>query len=333
MEAMFYSKENSKVRCYLCPWRCKISSGKRGVCGVRENYNGTLTSLIYGKASSVHPDPIEKKPLYHFYPKSHVLSYGTVGCNFKCKHCQNWTISQCKFEDIRLTEISPEKAVEMIPEYGCQGIAWTYNEPTIWFEYTYDTAKIAKKDDFYTVYVTNGYICLDPLKKIAPILDAANVDIKGFSDKFYKAVAGIPRWEEVLNATKFMFENNIHVEITNLVIPGHNDSVEDFKKLIEWILKELSEEVPLHISRFHPQYKMNKIPPTPVKTLETLREKAIEMGMSYVYLGNVPGHPGDNTYCPNCENLLMERYGFSIKKDNIEDRACKFCGREINIVT
>ncbi len=221
----------------------------------------------------------------------------------------------------------------MIPEYGCQGIAWTYNEPTIWFEYTYDTAKIAKKDDFYTVYVTNGYICLDPLKKIAPILDAANVDIKGFSDKFYKAVAGIPRWEEVLNATKFMFENNIHVEITNLVIPGHNDSVEDFKKLIEWILKELSEEVPLHISRFHPQYKMNKIPPTPVKTLETLREKAIEMGMSYVYLGNVPGHPGDNTYCPNCENLLMERYGFSIKKDNIEDRACKFCGREINIVT
>lgn len=344
-EAMLYEKlADNMVKCNLCPWRCAIHPGKGGFCGVRQNIDGKLFSLIYGKTSSVAADPIEKKPLFHFYPGSKVLSFGTFGCNMRCGHCQNWQISHVVMikgvdpkktyyvEREPMTEyISPERAVELAKENGCQGIAWTYNEPTIWFEYTYDVAKLAKEAGLYTVYVTNGYITPEALDTIAPYLDAYRLDIKGFNNDFYFKLAKIKDFKPILEAgIRAKKKWNMHVEVITLVIPTMNDDDKQLKDIAEWIVKNLGDDVPWHVTRFVPYLEYSHLPTTPVKTLERAQKIGYDAGLKYVYVGNVPGHPGENTYCPKCKKILVERIGYGVGAKNISESKCKFCGEPLN---
>lgn len=299
---------------------------------MRENANGKLYTLNYAAASSVAVDPIEKKPLFHFYPGSTVLSLGSVGCNFRCKHCQNWNISQTALEDISLREILPEDAVKLAIEYNCKSIAWTYNEPTMWLEYTIDSAKLAKKENLNTVYVTNGYMTEESLEQIGPYLDAANIDLKGMSEKFYKELCDA-RMQPVLDNIKRMHDKKIHVEITNLMIPGYNDTQENITDLVNFIVEEVGVEVPLHFTRFFPYYELKNVPPTPVADLEKAFNIAKDAGMRYVYVGNVQSENGENTYCYSCGELLVERDGYQIMADSLkENKECPKCGADIDIV-
>jgi pyruvate formate lyase activating enzyme len=323
---------DTKVRCSLCYRRCTIAPGKRGFCRVRENREGKLYTLNYGLASSVAADPIEKKPLYHFYPGTLVFSLGTVSCNFRCLHCQNYTISQTPLEEAKdyLVEYLPEKAVSLARSYACQGIAWTYNEPTIWFEYTLDSAKLAKKQGLYTVYVTNGYFTAEALELIAPYLDAANIDVKAFEEEFYHEVPRA-RLAPVLESVERCSKRGIHVELTYLVIPGKNDRREEFEAFVDWVAG-ISRDIPVHFTRFHPDYLMLSSPATPVETLEEARRIGLEK-LRYVYTGNVAGHEGENTYCYNCGELLIKRQGFSIQRPALtRDNRCPSCGAKIAIV-
>jgi pyruvate formate lyase activating enzyme len=332
-QAKFWkSIDNKNVQCQLCPHNCKINENKRGICGVRENRSGVLYSLIYGLCSSVHEDPIEKKPLYHFYPSSTVLSLGSVGCNFNCDHCQNHEISRAKPEDIHLREISPDLAVELAKKHGCRGIAWTYNEPSIWHEYSYDTAKLAKKNKLYTVYVSNGYINEEPLKEISSYLDAINIDVKAFNDNFYKKIckAGL---EPVINICELAKNFGIHVEITYLVIPEKNDSVLEIEKFCTWVVEKLGKDTPLHFSRFHPDYKMNNVQPTPLEALIRIYDQAKNLGILYPYIGNVPHGEYEATKCPSCGNIIIERYGFASNIVGLNDGKCNVCNRIIPIHT
>ena len=330
-EAMFWKKRGEKIECTLCPHRCKISEGKRGICGVRENQDGKLNTLIYGLATSVTPDPIEKKPLFHFFPGTYVLSFGTVGCNFKCQHCQNFGISQAKIEGMRLQKLKMEDVIKTARRYKCDGIAWTYNEPTIWFEFTYDASVIAKKEGLYTCYVTNGFIEKEPLEMISPYLDAMNIDVKAFSDDFYKKICK-GKLQPVLNTCKLAKELGILVELTYLIIPGQNDSESEIKEYCNWVVDFLGKDTPVHFSRFHPDYKMVDITATPMSTLNRGYEIAKEAGLRYVYLGNVPHGDYENTYCPNCGELLIERIGFSTRSHYAKDGKCPKCGSVIPVV-
>jgi len=309
-----------------------ISPGKVGFCRGRINEDGKLYTQIYGVITSMAADPIEKKPLYHFWPGSTAFSIGTVGCNFSCRHCQNWTISQTNIETVPYDEITPERVVELTKRYGCQGIAYTYIEPAIWFEFCYDTAKLAHKEGLYNAYVTNGYMSLDAWKEIRPYLDATNVDVKAFSDRFYKEICGVPGgMKPVLETCEWMIKNGVHLETTYLVIPGENDGAEEIKKFCKWSVEKLGPFTPTHFSRFYPQHKMTDREPTPVKTLEMAMKIAHEEKLHYVYIGNVPGHAGDNTYCHKCGELLIERYGFDVTKYALKNKHCPKCKSEINI--
>ncbi len=323
--------EDKKVRCALCARRCVIKEGGRGFCRVRENREGKLYALNYALASSVAPDPIEKKPLYHFYPSTTVFSLGTVSCNFRCLHCQNYNISQKPLEEARgyLVQYSPDYAVKLAQDYGCRGIAWTYNEPTIWFEYTYDSAKLAKERGLYTVYVTNGYFTEEALDAIAPYMDAMNIDVKGFGD-FYAEVSKA-KLEPVLESVERSVKKGIHVEITYLVIPGKNDDEESLRNFVGWAAG-VDVDMPVHFSRFHPDYMMLDVPSTPIKTLERAREIGLEK-LHHVYVGNVLGHEGENTCCYNCGELLIKRWGFKIEKMRLtKENKCPACGTAIKIV-
>ncbi len=332
-EAMFCEKiENNRVHCNLCAQSCKIAQGKRGFCGVRENREGDLYTLIYGTVSSEAIDPIEKKPLYHFYPGSYVYSVGSIGCNFRCKHCQNWSISQASLEDAYTMDIMPEELIERALLSRSKSIAWTYNEPTIWHEYTSECAKLAKAAGLGTIYVTNGYITSEALRHIAPYLDAANIDIKAFSEKFYHDVASA-KLAPVLEATALAKQLGIHVEITTLIIPEANDSLDELRQLSRWVYENLGPETPLHFTRFHPQYQMQNLYPTPVKTMQEACKIATEEGLKYVYMGNVPGSDRNNTFCPICGNLLISRGFFDIEKYNITpEKTCPKCGEHIPII-
>lgn len=329
-EAMLYEKLNDALNCHVCNRKCIISNGKTGFCKMRENDNGILYSKNYASASSIAVDPIEKKPLFHFYPGSLSLSLGSIGCNFRCAYCQNWAISQTYLDEVGIRNILPEKAIRLTQENHCKSISWTYNEPTMWFEYTYDSAKLAQKKDLKTVYVTNGYMSDETLDSIAPYLDAANVDLKSMSDKFYQELCQA-RVEPVLENIRTMHEKGIHIEITNLVIPGHNDSEEDLKSLVEFVA-DVDIGIPLHFTRFYPHYKMNKLSPTPVETLEKAQKMAMDAGIKYVYVGNVPGSNGENTNCPECKELLIERDGFHIVNNKLKKDKCPECGAKIDIV-
>ena len=330
-EAMLYEKlEDNRVRCNLCAHRCNIAEGKLGVCQVRENRGGTLYSLVYGKAISQNVDPVEKKPLFNFYPGTTAFSVATVGCNFRCDFCQNWEISQMPREGHRIVgqEAPPEALVAAAKRYGCRSIAYTYTEPTIFFEYSYDTAKLAREEGIANIYVTNGYMTEEMLDAFYPYMDAANVDLKG-DDEFYRKLCGA-RLQPVLDSLKKMKEQGVWVEVTTLVIPTWNDSEEALKQIADFIAQELGVGMPWHVSRFYPHYKLRDLPPTPVSTLHRAREIGLEAGLRYVYEGNVPGSEGEHTYCYNCGKLLIGRYGYTILENHIKDGKCAYCGVEVD---
>jgi len=325
-EAAFWKAiKNEKVECELCPHHCIIAHEKRGICGVRKNEHGKLFTLIYGACSSVADDPIEKKPLYHFYPGSLVLSLGSIGCTFKCDHCQNYQISIARPEEFSLHEIPPQKVSEIACDHGCSGVAWTYNEPTIWYEYTLDTAKLVKNAGLYTVYVTNGYIEKEPLEEIAPYLDAMNIDVKAFHDEFYRKVCKA-KLEPILQTCERAKKLGIHLELTYLVIPGFNDAAQEIKEFCQWIGEKIGSDTPVHFSRFHPDYKMKATQATPINTLLSCHSIAKDVGLQFVYLGNIAHGNYDNTYCPSCKNLLIERDGFSAQIKGLTKEKCNKCG-------
>ncbi|MDW7731951.1 MAG: AmmeMemoRadiSam system radical SAM enzyme [Methanolobus sp.] len=332
-EVMLYDKlDDGKVQCRICSHRCRISPGKRGFCRVRENREGTLYALNYNVVSSEALDPVEKKPLFHFYPGSPVYSLGSIGCNFRCKHCQNWTISQVEIDTSNAFELSPEMAVARALELGARSIAWTYNEPGIWFEYTYDCAKLAKEAGLATIYVTNGYITPEALRMIAPYLDAYRVDIKAFNDEFYRKIASA-KLKPVLESTALAKELGMHIEVVNLIIPTLNDDPGEIREMVKWIHEKLGPDTPIHFTRFHPYYQLTDVPSTPLETLEKAYDIAREEGMHYVYLGNVMGTEKENTFCPSCDELLIKRGAFDTLACMIsEDKKCPGCGETINVV-
>ncbi len=331
--AKFWKKiEDKKIQCSLCNHNCKIDNGELGICNVRKNENGELFTLIYGSTSSMAADPIEKKPLYHFHPGTNAFSMGTVGCNFKCEHCQNYGISTAPSDYFHIQDITPEQVVEYAKKYGCEGVAWTYNEPTIWHEFSYDSSKLVKKAGLYTCYVTNGFIREEPLKEISPYLDAMNIDVKAFSEDFYKKICKA-RLEPVLNTCILAKKLGIHIELTYLIIPSYNDSTEEIKKFCNWIMDVLGDDTPVHFSRFHPDHKMTNVAMTPMDTMTGAYEIARKSGILYVYLGNVPSGEYENTVCPKCGNTCVRRYGFSISIDGLKNGKCSKCGTSLNIVT
>ncbi|HET6419599.1 MAG TPA: AmmeMemoRadiSam system radical SAM enzyme [Geobacteraceae bacterium] len=326
-EAMFYERtDNGKVRCGLCRFRCLIVQGKRGICGVRENRQGVLYSLVYGKAVAQHTDPIEKKPLYHFLPGSRSYSIATVGCNFRCLHCQNYGISQAPPGGIRIAGdiVSPEEIVRKALAAGCSSISYTYTEPTIFYEYAYETAVLAVKAGLKNVFVTNGYITPEALARIRPYLHAANIDLKGFSEKFYREVVHA-MLGEVLDSIVEYKRLGIWIELTTLIIPNHNDSDEELRAIARFIAEKVGVDTPWHVTQFYPTYKLTDQPRTPVATLRRARQIGLDAGLRYVYEGNVPGEGGENTYCPNCSELLIQRYGYFIEGARMENGKCPHC--------
>ncbi|MFB3894875.1 MAG: AmmeMemoRadiSam system radical SAM enzyme [bacterium] len=322
----YVSLDKQKVQCQLCPHNCIIAPGKVGICGIRKNIDNKLYALMYGRASSVAIDPIEKKPIYHFYPGSQILSMGTYGCNFHCPWCQNWSISQ-EYDGATHT-ISPFDAVNLGGQKGSIGIAYTYNEPLIWFEYVYDTAKLAKEKGLVNVLVTNGYINAEPFKKLAPYIDAMNIDLKSFSPDFYKKQCG-GKLESVLQTIEQAVKAKIQVELTTLLIPGMNDHEQELISMVDWI-SNLSDTIPLHFSRYFPQYKSD-IPPTPLSNLNQAKNIA-QQKLKYVYLGNVHDSESDNTFCPACNNLLITREGYWTEIKGIKDKKCSKCNRQVDII-
>ncbi len=330
---MWNKRDNQVVACKLCPNYCVLKSGEIGKCGARKSEGGTLYSLVYGGLSAMTPDPIEKKPLFHFWPGSGAYSISSTGCTMSCLHCQNWHISQAGVEESRnLREVTPEDVVKAAKKAGCKSVAYTYNEPLTFYEFILDCAKVAHSEGIFNVLVTNGYITLKALEPLAPLIDAANVDIKAITDKFYKEVCGVPRVKPVLEATKYMKDHGVYIECTNLIIPGYNDTPEEIRQLAEWVLNELGADTPLHFSRFHPMYELSHVKSTPVETVTNARDTAIEVGLQYVYCGNIPGNEGENTFCPNCGNNVIGRIGFSINRwDMNKKNVCKNCGTSINV--
>ena len=329
-EAMLYSPlEEGKVRCHLCNHRCTVLPSKRGLCGVRENREGILYTLVYGRAISLHVDPIEKKPLFHFLPGSSSFSMAAVGCNFRCLQCQNHEISQLPIDQCRIegSDVPPSKIVSLSRQHGCQSISYTYTEPTIYFEYAYETAALAHQAGIKNVFVTNGYMTEEALRMIQPHLDAANVDLKSFDETFYKKVCSA-RLTPVLENLKLMREMGIWVEITTLVIPTLNDSDKEFEEIAKFILT-LGPEVPWHVSAFYPTYKMLHLPRTPASSLLKAREIGLRTGLQFVYCGNIPGEGGEDTFCPVCGRKVIQRMGFHVGKNEIVNAACGSCHTKI----
>jgi len=325
-EAMYYNKlEENKIKCKLCNHFCVISEGKRGICRVRENRRGKLYSLVYGYAAADNIDPIEKKPLFHFYPGSSSYSVSTVGCNFSCLHCQNWSISQVDSGEIFGREISPKKIVNNAIAGRCKSIAYTYTEPTVFYEYAYDIAKLAHKTGLKNIFVTNGYISRDALTEFSPYLDGANIDLKSMRNSFYKKICNA-KLTPVLDNIKLYYNLDIWIEITTLIIPGYNDDSEELKKIAEFI-RSIDADIPWHVTAFHPTYKLTNAPSTQVKTLRKAVEIGKKTGLNYVYQGNVI--EGENTYCPKCGKLLIERNIYRITENNIKNENCSFCGEHI----
>lgn len=329
-EAMLSEKlDNKMVHCFLCGHQCRIADGKSGFCLVRQNEGGTLYSLVYRNALATNVDPIEKKPLYHFLPGSASFSIATAGCNFRCGFCQNWEISQMNIQEVPdyiSQDISPDGVVAGAIRKNCQSISYTYTEPTIYFEYAYDCAKIAKEKGLYNIFVTNGYLSKEAIQMIKPYLDAANVDLKYFQDESYRKICS-GRLQPVLDSIKLMRELGIWVEVTTLVIPGSNDSPEELKRIAEF-LASMDKFMPWHISRFLPNYKFTNLEATPEATLKMAEEIGHQAGLKYVYVGNVYGW-GNDTFCHKCNKLLIKREGFSIIENNLKGAKCSFCQADI----
>ncbi|HEY63596.1 MAG TPA: AmmeMemoRadiSam system radical SAM enzyme [Caldilineae bacterium] len=322
------SHTGTYVRCSLCPHRCIIADGERGRCRVRENRGGRLYSMVYGNPCAVHVDPIEKKPFFHFLPRAAAFSLATAGCNLRCLYCQNWTISQVPPEKTQNVDLPPEAVVEAARRAGAPVIAYTYSEPVVFYEYMLETARRAREAGLRNVVISAGFINPEPLKALCEVVDAIKIDLKGYDEKFYREVCSA-ELKPVLEAIRTIYEAGTHLEIVNLVVPTLNDSLEQLRALARWVVDELSPDVPLHFSRFYPQYKLTNLPPTPVEALTRAREIAMEEGVRFVYVGNVPGHPGNSTYCPNCGRPIIVRQGFAVTAYHLKGNACAYCGEPI----
>ncbi len=315
---------SKRVKCELCPTECVLDDYQIGGCRVRINLEGELYSLVYGRPCAVEIDPIEKKPFFHVLPGARAFSVATVGCVLGCKFCQNWQISQARPEESRNYNLPPDDLVRKAVFYGCQAIAYTYTEPTVFYEYMYDTSVMANKFGVLNTMHTCGYINEKPLRELSKVLQAACVDLKAFTEDFYARLCG-GRLKPVLDCLLVLKDEGVWIEITNLVIPTQNDSPSAIRKMCRWIYRNLGPDVPIHFSRFFPYYKMKNLPPTPLKTLQMARHIALEEGMRYVYIGNIRSE-AENTYCPNCNRIIIERKGYFVKDVKIRDSKCEYCG-------
>lgn len=328
-EALYYKKLKGRiVQCQLCPRYCTIKDAEAGNCNVRENSKGKLYSLVYGKACSMNSDPIEKKPLYHFMPGEKAMSIATVGCNLHCKQCQNWQISQIKPEYNPYISLTPEEVVSKTIESECKIIAYTYTEPTVFYEYMLDIAKLARKQGIKNVIVSNGFINAEPLKELCKYIDGANIDLKALSEKFYKEICD-GKLKPVLKAIEILHENKIWTELTNLIIPTFNDKESEIKKLAQWV-KNLDKNIPLHFSAFYPTYKLTNLEATPAEKVKEARQIALKLGLKHVYAGNIDDEEGNTTFCPKCRKPLIIRQGYYIFKNYIKNGKCKFCNKKID---
>lgn len=329
VEARYYKQlPDQEIECHLCPRLCRLGDKERGYCGVRENIGGKYYTLVYGKACSINIDPIEKKPFFHFLPKTFALSLATAGCNVNCKFCQNWEISQVRPEQVEHLDFPPAVVVDYAQKYNCPSIAFTYTEPIVFYEYMYDTSKEARLRRVRSTVVTGGHVNPEPLKDLTKVVDAIKIDLKAFNQDFYTSyVRG--DLKTVLDAIKIVARSGVWLEIVYLVIPTLNDDPDEFRRLSQWLMKEIGPDVPLHFSQFHPMYLVKNLPITPVSTLERARNIALEEGIHYVYIGNVFGHQAENTFCPRCKNMVIERIGYEINKIEIKEGKCKFCNNPI----
>ncbi len=328
-EAMYYTRlERNRIRCDLCHHTCFISEGRRGFCRNRENRRGKLYNVVYGRPSAVNIDPIEKEPQHHMLPGTNMICIGTAGCNFRCRHCHNWHLSQRSIEEIgRYERYAPQDIVTAALNLDIPTISSTYNEPTVFYEYVLDIAKLAKKANLRILWHSNGYMKPEPLKELLQYTDAVTIDLKGFSQKAYDNSDA--ELQPVLNTLKTINDSSAWLEIVNLVIPTINDTAEEIREMCVWIRDELSGEVPVHFSRFFPNYKLANLTPTPIETLERAYDTALEVGLHYVTLGNVPGHKYNSTFCPRCNEILIRRVHFNIMENNIRDGKCVSCGHAI----
>ena len=325
VEARFYEKlPYRKTKCKLCPRECVIDDQERGYCGVRENRGGTYYSLVHSRVCSANRDPIEKKPLFHFAPGTMAFSVATAGCNVNCKMCQNWEISQSRPEQVQATYMPPRTLASLAQQYRCPSIAYTYNEPTVFIEYVLDAAAAGRAAGVKSVVISGGYIQRDPLIELCKRVDAIKIDLKGYSEKFYKEVVN-GELKPVLDTLATIRKQGVWNEIVYLVIPTLNDSDDQFKGLARWVKTELGPDVPVHFTQFHPEYLLKNLPVTPVPTLERAKAICDAEGLRYIYVGNVPGHPAESTYCPKCRRVVVERMGFSIRGFHLDGGKCHFC--------
>lgn len=328
-EALFYTKTSTGITCLKCPHYCQLGSNNDvGKCRNRVSYQGKLYTIAYGNPCAVHIDPIEKKPLYHFFPTTRAFSIAVAGCNFRCLNCQNWQISQVSPRESQNVDLMPPAVVDECVRARCESIAYTYSEPVSFYEYVLDTAKLAREKKIKNVFKSNGYINEEPLRMLSKYLDAANIDLKTFDEGVYARLAGGSAMP-VLNGLMTLKEQGVWLEITNLVIPSWTDNMDTIRRMSDWLAANGLEDCPLHFTRFMPLYKLTQLPLTPVSTMEKAREIALSAGMRYVYVGNVPGHPAENTYCHQCKKLIIERRGFTILANHIVNGKCEFCGEKI----
>jgi len=328
-EARHYEKlPNRKIQCKLCPKECTVDDIERGFCGTRENRGGTYYVLTYGNPCATHIDPIEKKPFFHFLPGTKALSISTAGCNLACKFCQNWQLSQFRPEQTDNVYLPPEKLVGIARREKCPSIAYTYGEPVVFYEYMCDTAVEGHRYGIRSVVITGGYITPEPLRKLCKVVDAIKVDLKAFTEKYYREVCS-GELEPVLKGLEVLRDEGIWYEIVYLVVPTLNDSMDEIRAMSQWIREALGPDVPVHFSRFYPQYMLKNLPATPVSTLEKARKVAMDAGLNFVYIGNVPGHEGENTYCPKCGKVVIRRVGYYVLEINLKKGKCAFCGQPI----
>ena len=316
------------IECTLCPRHCRLKEGERGNCRVRVHLDGKLQTLVYGNPCSVHVDPIEKKPVFHVLPGSAAFSVATAGCNLHCKYCQNWQISQRAPEETTNIDLPPQALVANALKYNCRSIAYTYTDPVIFYEYVLDSAKIAHSQNLLNIMVSAGYIEQDPLLELCPHIDAANIDLKGITDDYYRRMSDATL-KPVLDCIQTMVKQGVWVELTNLIVPTWNDGEKDIRALCRWIVDHLGPDVPLHFSRFWPQHQLKNLPPTPVETLSLAWDIAKTEGLHYAYVGNIPGHDGNSTFCPHDNKLLIKRIGYRILENHIEDGKCKYCSHKV----
>ncbi len=325
VEARHYTKlDELKIKCELCPRECVIGDRERGYCGVRENQDGTYYTLVHSRPCTYHVDPIEKKPLFHFLPGTQAFSIATAGCNMECKFCQNWNISQFRPEQVRSYKMTPEDIARDAKKTGSASVAYTYSEPVIFYEYMYDCAVAARKEGVKSVMISNGYILEKPMRELCAVLDGVKIDLKAMTEKFYTETCS-GHLQPVLDTLVLLKELGMWFELVVLIIPTLNDSPQEIEQMAKWVYSELGPDVPIHFSAFHPMYKIQNLPRTPVRTLERCRKIARDAGLRFAYLGNVRGHPGEHTYCPECNEILIRRQGYIIIKNTIKNGKCPKC--------